>query len=228
MTLGIPSLFPPRPEFFISVDYHDFITGAGVVLFYGAKDVASGDHELVSSTNISATVDQEYIYGVDAGVFSVLADNTTTTINYDSQIFNSSRKINGVVRAAIPVGVAEADNSGGAIDIGLSSVKLIQVHGIGGTTDLSAAVSVAVIPTSSKAFMLSWFVKLGLINNITIKKGDKIRLAIIYDTTASSDQVARAYHSPGKASDTITGGGTETATSTNTRLVLEIPFAIPN
>ena len=223
MTLGIPSLFPPRSEL-VNYDYLDIATGSGMSKFYGFCSAVSGafTYHLIDSA-LSANIYETHVTntaGEDTGAYTWTG--TTMALTYDTSIFNIPRTINGNCFVSIPMACSINSGSGTDSTGYLSNVKLTQVHVGGGTTDLTAALTSITISegeTGPQLINPCFTFALPNISNVIIKQGEKIRLSVTYNDE-SGDIIA--FHNPAGGSITTRGG-----TAVNTRLEIHIPFKVP-
>ena len=125
------------------------------------------------------------------------------------------------------MGIAERIGfAGDGSSLLVSNVKLILVHVDTSTTNLTAGVASSGIDGTNDAIIGSFFLELGEVTRQLVKKGEKLRLSVTYDTTGTSSAIIKAYHNPSGGSETLTDGGIETITSSNTQLIMEVPFEI--
>lgn len=200
-----------------SYNYKDLITNTGYVVFYGAAMVTSTPtytkHLITEIVNCGT--DENYGY-----------TSTNGTYTFDSKEFDKTRIINGIPYASVPAFIWDVSSSGSTEAVVITSVKLIQIHVGGATTDLTNDVNLGTIASANPATgiiidagaMVIW----NKISNISIKEGEKLRLSI---TIACTTRGAIG-HNPAQKTITIIGG-TGTVTTTNTQLTVHVPFKIP-
>lgn len=203
-------LFPPRQEINAQYSYQDVASGTGVVEFYGIKDSDTGGVSLINQktdvgTNSGADFDTEERM---AGLSDFNEDGAMT---FDTNEFQVTKILKGRVYATFAAGGTANDG------VTLASIRLIQVHGAGGTTTLSSSFSIPEAVDSSATWFVNMFLDMGDISSTVIKKGDKLRLAV----TSTIDGGAFMYHNP--AGSAITHQG---ITCINTQMLVAIPFKL--
>ncbi|KKM73736.1 hypothetical protein LCGC14_1407460 [marine sediment metagenome] len=220
------ALFPPRPQFNISYDWIDVASGSGYQRFYGIKSNITGSiaYNLTNALFVTGEYNENMsTSNTDTLFLSNL--NADPEINLDTNVFNLPRVINGVPLVSIPVAVSPPD---GGVDNIYCTVRLIKVTAAPAEVELTAAVTSVTIggneSTGGTKSLLNTCITLALpnITNQIIKKGEKIRLEIIYTSDATTSY---AFFNPSSSSLTMkVNDGFVTAPYTN--LEVDIPFKL--
>jgi hypothetical protein len=203
---NLPVKYRKSPEAIASYSYTDIERGTGVAIFYGIRDFNSGSLRLIENTVEAGTTMTSNI------TVSGFSDwNDDGVMQFDTEEFASKRVLKGNPYVVIPVGGGEDDG------VTINDLKLVHVHGAGGTTDLTTEIDLAEIVDSAGSMQMALFIELGEVSSTTIEKGDKLR--IYMDT--SIDGGAFIYHNPSGSS--INYGGVN---ASRTQLSVGIPFRI--
>ncbi len=210
MTLGIPSLFPPRGEL-INFDWRDIASGTGIIEFFGSAMTLSGtvvSRHLVEEI-IDCGVDENHGYTQDP----------EATLTFDTVEFIIPRTVKGIAYVSIPLYISISSGQGADQSIDVTNIKLIQVHVGGSTTDLTNEFDLETFTeTATGGFKSNKFlVVFNSISSTVIKKGEKIRLSM--DVTGEAK--TGILHNPTDRDLTINDH-----TIPDSRLSVHIPFAL--
>ena len=173
-----PDSFPPKRETITTFDFTDVASGLGFEVFYPKTNEDSGGVNFyLSPLTLTSTIDQ-----TQTQVGSV------TTLNFDTSVFNLPRTVKGTAYCVFKLGITSLTGTSTA------SAQLFKVLADDSTVNLSSEITTRDMFQTSVA---DYVVELPL-TQTTVKKGEKIRLAIklLKDDT-------------GSATMTYTHGGTD-------------------
>ncbi len=203
MTLGMPSLFPPRGEL-VNYDYFDISNGAGYDVYYGYQ-ANSGDFKVATSTGIHSE-----------GIYS---DVPFSDIDFDI-LFNTPRTIKGDLIVSIPIAYSRTGSAGNGT---ITSVITIYHVDIGNNeTSLGAETSAVTLFADNSPVIYGIGANNGTINvtQTHFKKGEKLRINI---STTTSDNIAKVGHDPfNQDPNSPTAGGYQGSS----RMMFAIPFKL--
>lgn len=161
----VPVTFPiPGESAVASYSYTDIIAGDGVIEFYGAVSA-----QLTGAANPPITVTKKYILTTSQVPSDEVYTRGTVTMNFDTNVFNSSRTVRGT--AYLSAGVYMSV-SGGLTSI---TVRLQKVSPLA-TTDISSTIY-ARIPSGNGGHKMI-LVPIEL-TQTTFNQGDYLRCEVI-------------------------------------------------
>lgn len=215
--------FRKDAPFAVTYDYTDFVRGAGINKFYGFCNSNNGaDTYLLIEDTISAgyyDVGNPNVRPEDTGAATAIV--ATTTVNYDTLVFNLPKTINGVCFVSIPVAYSVLSGSGTNSEGYVKDIKLILIHADASTANLTTVMQTnpdGATATGPVLRNVCFTLALPSIANQLIKIGEKLRLTVSYVVTAGD---MFALHNAAGSSITFDGG-----TAPHTQLVFSVPFKI--
>lgn len=152
-----PSSFPPKRESITTFDFTDIASGLGFEKYWltGSEDSVGIKH-FISSLNLTSS----------PSAVASSANNSTTTVNFDTSVFNLPRTVKGTVYYQIIAG------SGSSSNTDTVSGQIAIVHADLSVTTISSEV---VSEDIDGTFPTTYLIEIPL-TQTTIKKGEKLRL----------------------------------------------------
>lgn len=200
----IPNTFPEPPQPIASFNFTDIADGSGNVLFLGlaTEDTGGVGYHLVSTTTPSTPI------------VTGRSSQGTTTIDFDSTVFNLPRTAKGTATFSAYMGATVGE------DVKLA-VTIIHVDAddnetvIG--TELTSATYTSQSGTEAEAVSLRF-----VLTEKRFKRGDKIRLRVKL-TQVNAAGASEVGHDPGEEDGTFI----QSSQGTTTKMELIMPFRIP-
>lgn len=207
----------------VSYDYFDIAKGTGVEVFHGFANALSGAvtyHLTSEPVNANFYVTKGVAPNEPTGAYTKFTTGGTT-FTYDTLAFNVSRTLNGEVFLSIPVALDLTSTDSG--DVLVRDIKLSIVHVDTSTTDITTTIGTDYVNYGEDNALANWYFTLTTpnISNQIVKKGEKIRLTIIYELESETNADGYALHNGGGGSISFEEGD-----APNTDLQVHLPFKL--